>query len=228
MRFLFVVLVGAIGWLWYAARAPVDAPPAPAQVRRADLTGLGAQVAAARSAVMPAMPELEPEETNERELDEIQPDLDALAEQVELAVFDRPPPADAIDLADQLAYQAIIQIEGHAPIIDTSRARHSDAFVEEYTKHIPLPGRTFEGSLDPTGDEVAPVRTFGLGPDEVITISSGPHLGNEYYVDGDDEPAAIDQPAIDQPAIDQPAIDQALEIMNKRIEDIEANGGSIY
>ncbi|MBA3501096.1 MAG: hypothetical protein M4D80_14430 [Myxococcota bacterium] len=205
MRFLFVAVAGAIGWLWFAARAPADAPPPPSpQVRRADLTGLGAQVTAARrSAEIPAIerevetdeetgepdadaPELadvpEPELT---ELEDAEPDWADLAEQAQLAVYDRPPPADAIDLSEQIDHQELIQIEGSAPIIDTTSTRHCGVGVEiEYTKNIPLPGRTFENAV---GAAII---------DGEVVISSGTPIENEYVVE--------DQPAIDQPAIDLP------------------------
>jgi hypothetical protein len=249
MRFLFLVVAGAIGWLWYAARAPAEAPPAPSpQVRRADLTGLGAQVAAAtrsaeqvaaatRSAELPTFEDIEDEmdgdepelEVVDEDPEELDPEaeLARLAEEAQLAVFNRPPPADALDLSQHDDHNEVITIQDHAPIIDTTSVSRCAALRVGYTKVIPVP-RTFTVLVD--GEEVSVV--------DGLPISSGYTVENVYIVEESDPPAidqpaidqpAIDQPTIDQPAIDQPAIDQpAVDIPNNSIEKIEANGGSIY
>src|SRR5687767_11164186 len=103
MRLLFLVVAGAIGWLWYAVRAPAEAPPPPSpHIRQVDLTGLRAQVAAARSAeIAIEMPAEEPEPEGLDEIEELDaieedPELADLAEQVQLAIYDQPPPEGAI------------------------------------------------------------------------------------------------------------------------------------
>ena len=229
MRFLFVVVAGAIGWLWYAARAPAEAPPPPSpHIRQADLTSLGVQVAAARSAVIrietPTEDEVDEPEVGEDELqvdedelevdedelevDEDEPDLADLAEQAQLAVFDRPPPSDAIDLSQHDDYGEVIVIQDSAPIIDQGMTSCGGVVLEgTYVANIPVV-RTFEGALGTPN----PGHTFG--DDEPVSFSSGGLVANTY------EPGS--EPAIDQSAIDQPAID---DIPNEEIEVIGAPTG---
>jgi hypothetical protein len=233
MRFLFVVVAAAIGWLWFAARAPAEPAPAPSlQVRRADLTDLGAQVAMAKTTTDRAGADIEragahtdidldtehehelantdgyfedagSHEDEDSTLEDPDAELADLAEQAQLAIYNRPPPEGAIDLSAHGAYGEIIQIEDHAPIIDVGSTRCGGVTIEhEYIVHIPV-GRTFESVLAaaehgaPNDDEYTPPhRTFGLG-DEVVTFSSGGLVENEYI---------LDEPAIDQPADEPPPV----------------------
>jgi len=140
MRFIAIIVAGAIGWLWFAARQPAEpSKPTSSRVRRADLTGLQLAIAAApeppRSAVIP-IPTLEP--TVEEQLLEESEDSDEIERpEDEVALVWVPDPIYAIDLSGSPQYQEIIRIESTAPIIDTSTASNCGGVVEDYTAKIP-------------------------------------------------------------------------------------------
>lgn len=205
MRFAIVAVAGLIAWLWFATREP-DAPAAPTtpRSRRADLSALHAQVAAAGAprekgdmrADTPAF-ELAADTTDaEMSADDLQrgADLSELVAQIEEAaadtdgedngelVIDVSPVGtrifvDGVEVNETIGHE-VIQIMGSAPIIDTSPARGCYTIDLEYTKNIPV-GRTFEGVLGAAADGQGQEYSALLG----VSFSSGTTLENTYIVE---------------------------------------------
>src|SRR5262249_8298328 len=69
-----------------------------------------------------------------------------------------------------------INITGAAPTIDPTSTRQGITLDEEYTKNIPVPGRTFEAALG----AAAGSQNDGYG----VAFSGSSSLENQYVVDG--------------------------------------------
>jgi len=69
-----------------------------------------------------------------------------------------------------------IEVVGHAPTIDPTSTSQGITLDQEYTKNIPIPGRTFEAALG----AAAGSQGDALG----VSFSGSTSLENQYYVDG--------------------------------------------
>jgi hypothetical protein len=69
-----------------------------------------------------------------------------------------------------------IEVVGHAPTIDPTSTSQGITLDQEYTRNIPVPGRTFEAALG----AAAGSQSDGLG----VSFSGSSSLENQYYVDG--------------------------------------------
>jgi outer membrane receptor protein involved in Fe transport len=76
----------------------------------------------------------------------------------------------------QAAVQETIVIEDKAPAIDPTSTTQGITIDQEYTKNIPVPGRTFEATLG----AAAGSQSDGVG----VAFSGSSSLENQYYVDG--------------------------------------------
>ena len=214
MRFAIVVVAGLIGWLWFATREPdasTSAGGAPA--RRADLADLHAQVAAAARAPRAAAA-IEPiaiddddisiETAAEAATDHVgearNGDLSELAAQLEAAAErDVEDPVDVPEDDEPIGHE-VIEIIGSAPIIDPTTTTSGCYTIElEYTRNIPVPGRTFEGVLGAAADSQS--------QDDGVTFSSGGLIENTYIL----EERAVDVPAEDDVIIEERAVDVPAE-----------------
>ena len=70
----------------------------------------------------------------------------------------------------------VVKVVGHAPTIDPTSTTQGITLDQEYTKNIPVPGRTFEAALG----AAAGSQNDGLG----VSFSGSSSLENQYYVDG--------------------------------------------
>ena len=76
----------------------------------------------------------------------------------------------------QAAVAETIVIEDKPPAIDPTSTTHGITIDQEYTKNIPVPGRTFESTLG----AAAGSQGDGLG----VAFSGSTSLENQYFVDG--------------------------------------------
>jgi hypothetical protein len=69
-----------------------------------------------------------------------------------------------------------IEVVGHTPAIDPTSTTQGITLDQEYTKNIPIPGRTFDAALG----AAAGSQNDGIG----VSFSGSSSLENQYYVDG--------------------------------------------
>ena len=211
MRIMFVVLAGIVGWLWFATReaASQDPPPANAPARRADLSAVKAQVAAAVPTRVAAIDPRHVEAVDDVDVDAAADvddardgDLSGLMAQLEAAQqrANDLAEADTFDeeQLDETIGHEVIQIVGSAPIIDTTTVTHCGALVDDYTINIPT-GRTFEGVLGAAADSQS--QDYG------VAFSSQDTLENVYVID---ETVVVDEaPTEDRPVVEDHVIEPA-------------------
>jgi len=70
----------------------------------------------------------------------------------------------------------VIKVHGSGPTIDPTSTTQGITLDQEYTKNIPVPGRTFDAALG----AAAGSQNDGLG----VSFSGSSSLENQYYVDG--------------------------------------------